>query len=100
MLPARFFTGKFGVCNGSTEELVVTLILLGASRPGKSSGPRKSGLGFVGGDTVLLEAVEACRLLSGASNLPSLEASAAPSVFGSAAAVHLDAFGVLGILVH
>ena len=100
MLPARFFTGKFGVCNGSTDEVVITLSLLGASRPGESSGPIKSGLGFVGGDTVLMEAVEACRLLGGASNFPSLAASAAPSGFRYSATVRLDTLGALGTLVH
>ncbi len=99
MLPARIFAGKFGVCNGSADEIVITLGLLGAS-PGESSGPIKSGLGFVGGDTVLTEAVEACGLLGGASNFPSLAASAAPSSFGDAATVRLGALGARGTLVH
>ena len=60
MLPAGFFPSEFSVCDGSTDEVVVSLSLLGASCPGGSSGPIPSGLSLVGGDAGLLEVVEAC----------------------------------------
>ncbi len=100
MLPAGFFPSEFSVCDGSTDEVVVSLSLLGASCPGESSSPIPSGLSLVGGDAGLLEVVEACGLLGRASNFPSLEAATAPSSLRSAAALRGNVLGVLGTLLH